>query len=163
MRKNQTGFGLMPVLGALLIVFIIGFAGALVYQANYRFRGNKSAQTHDSRTIMTVGWSGGLCADGPCNDTRSSLYDSGEFEGYTSLDASEVSELKAIIDAIDFASYERKLDPQCASFVDGQDQVLQFPQKYGDRKFVACTLDIPGNDKAFSYINDLLASHRIKR
>lgn len=109
---------------------------------------------------MIVTSSGGMCAS-QCNHPAYKLYASGKFtgEGYKDLSGSEVSRLKTIIKDTDFLKYAPNPHPQCESFVDGSDQVLLFPQKYGGRTFTTCMLDIPSNDLAFTYIDQLLETH----
>jgi hypothetical protein len=75
----------------------------------------------------------------------------------------EVADLKQIINSTDFTMYAPNPQPNCPSFVDGTDLVLLFPQKYGDRMFTTCMLEIPANDKAFTHINNLLQSHYIQK
>lgn len=159
MKNNQKGFGIVPIIAALLVIVIVG---VIVYQSKNKSQDIDSVVTYDSRALMTVTSSGGLC-NGPCNHPVHNLYDNGKFEGYNKLSSSEVSQLKNIIDATDFTKYSPNPSPHCQSFVDGLDQVLLFPQKYNDKTFTTCMLDIPENDKAFSYINKLLDSHYIQQ
>lgn len=110
---------------------------------------------------MTVTSSGGMCAK-ECEHSSHNLYDDGRFEGHTKLNSSEVAELKNIIETTDFLKYGANPRPDCQSFVDGFDQVLLFPQKYGDKSFTPCMLDIQEDDPAFSYISKLLKNHYIQ-
>ncbi len=109
---------------------------------------------------MIVTSSGGLCAS-QCQHQVYKLYDSGKFTGggYTDLSSSEVSRLKGIIKDTDFLKYGLKQHPRCESAVDGTDQVLLFPQKYGNEGFTTCAMNIPANDPAFTYIDGLLETH----
>lgn len=159
MKDNQKGFGVIFVGIILLVVIIIAGAGFVVYRSKQTTDPVKSI---DSRPLMTVTYRGGLC-NGLCNHPVYNLYDSGEFEGYKRLSSSEVSELKHIINTTNFTKYGDNPHPGCQSSVDGLDQVLLFPQKYGNKTFTTCMLDIPENDKAFSYINRLLESHYIQQ
>ncbi len=107
---------------------------------------------------MIVTSSGGLCS-GPCRNTIDNLYENGKFGDFKPLSSSEILKLKNIIETTDFLMYASNSNPNCQSFVDGSDQVLLFPQKYGNKTFIPCKLDIPKNDVAFSYIYQLLKSH----
>lgn len=107
---------------------------------------------------MVVTSSGGMCAHS-CDHPIYNLYESGIFEGHKKLNGFEVSQLKNILDTTDLTQYGPSVNPHCESFVDGFDQVLLFPQKYGNKTFTVCMLNIPQNDKAFSYINQLLKTH----
>jgi hypothetical protein len=107
---------------------------------------------------MTVTSSGGMCAE-ECRHPSYNLYDNGKFEGHTKLSSAEVSRLKHIIETTDFLKYSPNPRPHCQSFVDGSDQVLFFPKKYGDKSFTPCMLDIQDNDPAFLYIYQTLKTH----
>lgn len=162
MKNNQNGFGILPIIVALLVIVIVGVAGVMVYQTKHKSDDIDSIKTYDTHALMTITSSGGMC-NGPCNHPVHNLYDNGKFEDYKKLSSSEVSQLKNIIDTTDFTKYSPNPSPHCQSFVDGSDQVLLFPQKYGNKTFTTCMLDIPENDKAFSYINKLLDSHYIQQ
>jgi hypothetical protein len=162
MKNNQNGFGIILSMVAILVVAIVAGAGFLVYRSRHKAQETASVKPYDSQALMTVTSSGGLC-NGPCNHTVHNLYDNGKFEDYKKLSSSEISQLKNIIEVTDFTKYGPKPNPHCQSFVDGSDQVLLFPQKYGNKAFTTCMLDIPENDKAFSYINELLESHYIQQ
>lgn len=111
--------------------------------------------------LMTLTSSGGYCA-GPCEHVVYNLYESGEFESHTKLSNSEVAQLKDIINNTDFLKYGENPNPKCPSFVDGSDQVLLFPQKYGYKTFTLCMLGIPEDDPAFKFIEKLIKSHAIQ-
>jgi len=163
MRKNQKGFGLVVVLVLIVIVVLAaGIIGFFVYRSQQNNnKETESAIKYDSTALMTVTSSGGLCASA-CNHPIYNLYDNGNFDGHKKLNGDEVFKLKNIIDSTDFLKYKPNPNPQCESFVDGSDQVLLFPQKYGDKTFTTCMLDIPANDPAFTYIDRLLESHYIQ-
>ncbi|MEO6761102.1 MAG: hypothetical protein ABI220_01845 [Candidatus Saccharimonadales bacterium] len=139
----------LPIIILLIISVVVGF---MIYQSKHR------VQEVNPKALMTVTESGGLC-DGPCNRSVNNLYDNGKFEGYKKLSSSEVAKLENIINATDFLKYDSNSRPRCQSFSDGSDQVLFFPQKYGDRSFTPCMLDIPKDDPVFSYIEELMVSH----
>jgi hypothetical protein len=162
MKNNQNGFGIVFGIITLLVVIVIAGAGLMIYRSKHNAQDAGPTKSYDSQALMTVTSSGGLC-NGPCNHPVYNLYDNGKFEGYKKLSGSEVSELKQIISTTDFTKYGPNPHPSCQSFVDGSDQVLLFPQKYGNKTFTTCMLDIPENDKAFSYINKLLESHYIQQ
>lgn len=159
MKSKQHGFGLAILIFIFLIVSVVGVAGFIVYQVKYR---DKKISSENSKPLMIVTADGGLCA-GSCFHSVNNLYDSGKFDKYKKLNSSEVSELRHIINTTDFLKYGSNANPKCGSFVDGEDQVLLFPQKYGNKTFTPCMLDIPENDPAFSFINKLLKSHYIEQ
>ena len=67
--------------------------------------------------------------------------------------------MKSVIKDTDFFKYGLKRPSRCESDFDGSDQVLLFPQKYGNKEFTTCAMNIPVNDPAFAYINGLLETH----
>lgn len=150
-RKLQKRY----ILFLVLFLLVIGSActGYLVYHSRHT-----SQSAYNPTALLTLSSRGGMC-NGPCQESVDNLYDNGTFQRHKKLTLSEVAGLKRVIAATDFTAYGLIANPKCQSFVDGQDQVLLFPQKYGDKAFIPCTLDIPANDKAFSYINNLLATH----
>lgn len=109
---------------------------------------------------MIVTSSGGLCAS-KCNNPVYKLYDNGKFTGggYRDLSGSEIEKLKGLVKNTDFLKYAPNPHPQCQSFMDGSDQVLLFPQKYGDKTFTTCMMSISSNDPTFTYIDGLLETH----
>lgn len=162
MKSSQKGFTMVLAILAVLLVGVVGVSGFMVYQSRHKDQSSESAKSYNSHALMAVTSSGGLC-DGPCNHPVHNLYADGKFEGYKKLSNSEVSKLRRIINTTDFLKYATNPNPKCESFSDGSDQVLLFPQKYGDKTFTTCMLDIPANDTAFSYINKLIESHYIQQ
>lgn len=162
MKHNQDGFGLMVLLVTLLVVAIAGVTGVLIYRLNNDPQKTNSEMTPDTRAIMAVTANGGLCSDGPCAHPVRSLYDNGEFEDSRKLSDSEVTQLKKIINETDFTKYGANSGLSCQSAVDGSDRVLLFPAKYGNKTFTPCMLDIPKDDSAFVYINQLLITHYLQ-
>lgn len=161
MRKNQKGFGLVLALILIVLVAVV-IAGLMVYKSKQESsKETESTISYNSAALMTVTSSGGLCASA-CNHPVYNLYESGKFEDHKKLNSSEVSRLKNTIEDTDFLKYKPNPNPKCESFYDGSDQVLLFPQKYGDKTFTTCMLDIPTDDPAFTYIDKLLESHYIK-
>ncbi len=153
MKKNKKRGRVVRLI--LIFIIIIFATGWSVYQSNQKSKGNNSI---NSAALMTLSYSGGNCA-GPCNSLVYNLYGDGRFEGHKKLSGSEVSELKEIIKTTDFLNYTASPNPHCESFVDGSDQVLLFPQKYGNKTFTTCMLNISSNDTAFSFINKLIETH----
>ncbi len=162
MKNSQNGSGIVFFIVTILVVIVVTVAGLMVYRSKHNTQATDPAKSYDSRALMTVTSSGGFC-NGPCNHPVYNLYDNGKFEGYKKLSNSEISDLKQIINTTDFTKYGANPYPNCQSFMDGSDQVLLFPQKYGNKTFTTCMLDIPEKDKAFTYINKLLESHYIQQ
>ncbi len=129
------------MLFSLLLLVAISFVVLMFYQ--------------NANTILVVTSSGGMCSGG-CNHPKYRILNDGTFEGHRKLSSSEVSELKEVINDTDFTEYTTNIDPKCQSFVDGSDEVLIFPNKHGDNRFTTCMLNIPENDKAYSFIHNLL-------
>lgn len=154
-RKNNR---LLILILVGLFIIIITAVGLFVYRSKQKSQDAGSGISYKPSALMVVTSQGGLCA-GPCEHQVYNLYDSGKFEGYKKLSREEVSKLKEVIESTDFLKYGPNPNPRCESFVDGSDQVLLFPQKYGDKTFTPCMMDIPANDTAFMYINSLLRTH----
>ncbi len=162
MKKQQAGFGGISILLLLVVLGIIGTIGWLMYQTDHKpDKTSGASKPQHGVALMIVTSSGGLC-DGPCKHPRYYLYDDGIFEGYKKLTGSEVSQLKHILDNADLVKYAPNPQPHCESFVDGWDQVLLFPQKYGDQTFTPCMLAIPSSDPTFTFIDNLLESHALR-
>lgn len=163
-KHNKYGFGLIEVLVGLLVVLLIG--GAVWYVAarqDEQSPANSTKQQTNSQkeVIMTVTYSGGLCPDNKICTSESNLYSDGTFENHSKLSESELGKLKQVITATDFTAYQKEATPGCPSAYDGRDQILAFPQKYPDTTFKTCELDIPTDDPALSYINELILSHEV--
>ena len=110
--------------------------------------------------VMIVEYSGGLCADGNTCSSTSNLYSDGAFDNHTPLSATEVTELKRLIEQTDFQAYLPNPSAQCASASDGQDLSLRFPSKYGDERFTPCKLTVPTDNTAIFNITDLIYRHQ---
>ncbi len=108
---------------------------------------------------MIVGYSGGLCADGNECSGINKLYSDGKFENRTDVNKKELAELNKIIESTNFTNYPKNPYPHCPSASDGSDEFLEFPQKYPDKSFKLCELQIPPNDPAITYINNLIDNH----
>lgn len=157
MNHKLSGHGRLPIIIAILL-----FAGLIAVMFSLNRDKTQSTQNSDSRALMSVTSSGGMC-NGPCGYPVHNLYDSGKFDGHKNLSSTEVLQLKNIIDTTDFTKYGPNPSPKCESFADGFDRVLLFPQKYGNTTFTTCMLNIPENDEAFSYINKMLDSHYLQQ
>lgn len=116
-------------------------------------------QSSSSEVLMVVSYVGGLCPEGVCRSDHN-LYGSGAFDDHTPLNSNEITQLEQVITSTDFLSYKENPDPACQSFVDGSDLTLAFPQKYPDKSFTLCTLQIPTGDTAISFITNLIERHR---
>lgn len=119
---------------------------------------NTSASS--TEVLMVVKYIGGLCPNNQVCSQEYKLYADGIFDEHTKLSSSEVSQLKTVINETDFLQYKQNPNPACASAYDGADEVLVFPQKYTDKSFTICALEIPSNDTAISFINDLIEAHK---
>lgn len=113
----------------------------------------------ESDVLMIVRYEGGLCAENKICSEEYKMYGDGSFDEHTDLSSSELKKLKQLINKTDFLKYEKETDPDCQSFVDGSDEILEFPSKYPDKSFTLCTLQIPSDDETFDYINDLIHEH----
>ncbi len=158
MKINRTKLITIIVLVAVIILAITLAVAYGLYQSG----NNSGSKAYNPVVLMAVTSAGGNCVK-ECEHPVYNLYDSGKFEGYKALSNAELSELKNVIDTTDFQKYQPNPEPRCQSFADGRDQVLMFPQKYGEKKFTACKLDIPTNDPAFNPINKILKEHFIER
>jgi hypothetical protein len=89
------------------------------------------------------------------------IFENGKFEGHTQLTEDDVVKLKKVITNTNFKAYGKnnKLGPSCASYADGSDRVFYFPEKYGDMMVIPCELEIPLDDKVFSYLNSVIKTH----
>lgn len=115
---------------------------------------NQESIKRDSQALMIITGSGGMC-DGPCDHSRYRVFDDGIYENNKKLTASQINQLKQAINDTDFLRYGLKANPTCPSFADGVDTVLIFPQKYKDKEFVLCRMDIPDDDKTFDVIDSI--------
>lgn len=141
---------------SILILGIAVAAGYMVYRSKHK---DHTISTH---ALMVVTYTGGMCGYGPCNASVYNVYENGTFENNKKLNSSEVDKLKEIINTTDFLAYKPKsLATGCPSAVDGTDLGLMFPAKYGEKTFKPCEMDIPKNDTAITYIEDLIKSHYI--
>ena len=116
-------------------------------------------EVSDTDVLMIVRYEGGLCAENKICSEKYNLYGDGSFDEHTKLTSSELKKLKQLINKTDFLKYEKETDPDCQSFVDGSDEILEFPSKYPNKSFTLCTLQIPSDDKAINYINELIEKH----
>jgi hypothetical protein len=147
---------------AFLLLLILSYVAIVAIKSKFKYREADLAKSVDKSALMTVTSSGGMCA-GTCNHPAYNLYETGKFEGHSKLTSSEVTGLKQTITVTNFEKYAPNPKPNCQSFVDGVDQVLFFPQKYGNKPFTVCMLDIPVDDEAFLDINKLIDSHHINK
>lgn len=150
-KNDSNGFGLLPVIIAVLLTGLICTSGWLIHKSGHA----------SNKPLMTVTSSGGNCFNA-CNFHHNSLYNDGYFEDHKKLSSSEVATLKNIIKNTDFTKYGPNPHPQCSSFSDGSDETLLFPQKYGEETFTPCMLNIPTNDTAYAYIDNLLQTHYVQ-
>ncbi len=155
---------------AFVIALILGWSVLSIYNVVKAPQGNEVGQVDseeepvdnevsDSDVLMIVRYQGGLCAENKICSEEYKLYGDGSFEEHTKLTSTELKKLKQLINKTDFLKYEKETNPDCQSFVDGSDEILEFPSKYPDKSFTLCTLQIPSDDKTFDYINDLIQEH----
>jgi prepilin-type N-terminal cleavage/methylation domain-containing protein len=155
MKKNPNGFSLIEGLLALVIIGVIVSVGWYAYS-----RSNTANGPVSTEPLMIVRYAGGLCSDGKVCSSEYKLYEDGSFQGHTKLESQEVTQLKEIISNTDFLEYKNNPKPNCASAYDGTDEFLTFPQKYPDKSFMLCGLQIPHDDPAINFINGLIQNHR---
>jgi hypothetical protein len=154
-----------PLLIALSLtaLAVAGFVGWFVF-FNQSPKAPSVTPGVNSQVVMVVKYVGGLCpsydSKGGCS-TEYKLYDDGNFEGHYKVSSDEINRLKATIEGSDLTTYKTKSNPKCQSFVDGQDEVLSFPQKYPDQTFTTCMLEIPSNDSLISLVHSLIQSHEV--
>ncbi|HEX8226866.1 MAG TPA: hypothetical protein VF572_03285 [Candidatus Saccharimonadales bacterium] len=128
-------------------------------QSQDQIQADNVEKTADNVVFVRV-QQGGLCpgADGSgkmCRD-EATLYSNGDF-GTKSLTAEQVAEARSRIAAADFSSYIEKSSDEasCPSDTDGSDIAYRFPAKQGDKLFTVCKLNIPANDRLFTYLQTL--------
>lgn len=147
----------------LVNLVIVGATVFVFYQSRRDPLAGSPPGTYDTQAIMTITAQGGLCNDGVCKHSVYNLYNNGQFEGHKNLSKAEISQLKDTINNTDIAEYGTDHNAFCQSAADGNDQILLFPQKYGNEKFIPCLLDIPKGDRLFSSIDELLNTHSLQR
>jgi hypothetical protein len=162
LRQDKNGFMFVEVLVSLIIVIALCLVGYLVYQHSHKSTVVKTISTSNSTPLMIVKYSGGLCANGNVCSNQYNLYTSGVFQGHTKLATKEVSQLTQVINETDFLQYPSNSHPNCPSASDGSDESLVFPQKYPNKTFTICELQIPTNDSAITFINNLIDLHQSK-
>ncbi len=133
-------------------VVILGIATGVIFWAIGKSQEEKESNIQKDRVVMIVTSRGGMCANGPCQHSRYSLYEDGRFEGHEKLSVSEVASIKRIASKTSFSTMSApEQDRECDSYVDGQDTVLIFPTIYGDRQFVPCEMLSDENYATSSY------------
>lgn len=155
LRHGEGGFGLLlpiAIVAALVVAVLVVW---LIYAKQ---TANNQLETPDAKgdVVMIVRYAGGLCPDNQICSTDYKVYDDGTFENHAKLSAKDLSQLKETINNTDFLKYNANPEPACPSFHDGLNEILLFPQKYSDKTFTLCQLQIPANDPAISFINELI-------
>lgn len=149
MRSQKIATQIKIISAVIAAIILVGVTYALL--------------THDNDTpktpIMIVTYSGGLCADSTVCTRNHTIFSDGEFQDHAKLSSAEIFKLQDVIDETDFLQYTTDPNPNCMSYVDGTDMILSFPQKYGDKKFTLCELEISDTDTAINYITDLIIAH----
>lgn len=157
---------------AFVIALILGWSVLSIYNVVKAPQDNEVKQVDseakpvdnevsESDILMVVRYQGGLCADNKICSEEYKLYGDGSFDEHTDLSSSELKKLKQLINKTDFLKYEKETNPNCQSFVDGSDEILEFPSKYPDKSFTLCTLQIPSDDETINYINALIEKHKV--
>lgn len=158
MKTKKQGFS---VVEALIILVVIGLVTSVSWYV-YSHRNSASIsenQSVSSKTLMTVSYAGGLCSNNEVCSSEYKLYEDGTFQNHTKLNSKEATQLKETISNTDFLKYQKNPKPNCPSYSDGSDEILSFPQKYPDKSFKLCELQIPSDDPAITFINNLIQNH----
>lgn len=148
---------------ASLLLLVLGFLVFAAYARQYTV--DKPHRAPGSKVIMTVRFSGGMCASDrgrparTCPTVQHNLYDNGYFEGHTELAQSELAELIAKVNQLDTTRFKPKTRPDCASFSDGRDTSYSFPERQPGT-FTPCLLDMPAESvRFFAYLDRLIQAH----
>lgn len=161
LKHNERGFGLLLPLIIVTVLAVVALIAWAVY-SKQTTNNQTNNSTAKGDVLMIVRYAGGLCPNNQVCSTDHKIYDDGTFENHTKLSVTEVDQLKDTISTTDFLRYQDNPEPACESFHDGTDEILVFPQKYSDKTFTLCQLQIPANDPAISFINKLVQSHEIR-
>jgi hypothetical protein len=104
--------------------------------------------------IMTISYSGGLCADGICKSPTYYIYEDGTYTDHEKLSKPEINKLEQLIKQTNPNNY-KPITPGpgnlCPSAYDGSDTTISFPQK-SPKKFTTCEWDFPEKEEIMSII-----------
>lgn len=160
LRPSESGFGLLLPIAIVAMLAVAAFVAWLIY-AKQTANNQLEKPVAKGDVVMIVRYAGGLCPNNQICSTDYKVYDDGTFENHAKLSTKDLSQLKETINNTDFLGYKANPEPACPSFHDGLDKILLFPQKYPDKTFTLCQLQIPANDPAISFINGLIQKQEI--
>lgn len=165
LRLNRDGFGLSLVAFSLAILFVMVVTSIAVSkqeprsgistQASQNFR----AESSQAKPLVVIEYRGGLCKQAKECTSVQTIYGDGTFDGHSKLGTAEITKLRLLIDKSDFQQYPKIANADCPSYLDGQDEILSFPQKYPEESFKLCELDIPADEPTVRYIHSLQRLH----
>lgn len=158
MIKNQQGFSVIKSIIILVSVGLLVLVGWYIYSRRNSASTSEN-QSGTSKILMVVSYVGGLCSNNKVCSSEYELYEDGTFQSHSKLSSGEITQLKKTISKTDFLKYQKNPNPNCPSYADGSDEILRFPQKYPDTSFKLCELQIPVDDTAITFINNLIQKH----
>ncbi|MBN9397751.1 hypothetical protein BGO18_03830 [Candidatus Saccharibacteria bacterium 47-87] len=154
---NEKQKKVKPNKGIIIAICLASFV--LVVLFVWLFASSRFTGVANGGIVMVVRYEGGLCPDNSMCSSEYKLYENGVFDGHDRASSQEISELQRVIDQTDFLQYDFDKNAVCQSYMDGQDLVLQFPDKYENQSFRPCSLHIPAHDTSIQYIEDFIESH----
>ena len=142
MRKNLIRI-------AAFLVGVILFGG-IAYALTAPFLQNKPT------VLVEVNYTGGLCSTGKVCNITEKIYTNGKYTSHPKLSSGQIERITQEIEKSDLNSLKPNREPDCPSFVDGQDVSFIFPDKYGDQKFTLCQIENYKTVPLFSYLLSII-------